>query len=106
MIFIFVPHCSRPNGLKTTNMAPAYLHATSVALHPALFSKSLLINLFGTYPLHLSFVQAFTLMTIDGEEKLDYFYFKRLLLQFYFSDDECSLGNFVTGKLAFENQQS
>ena len=42
-------------------------------------------------------------MTLNEEEKLDYFYFKKLLLQYYFSDDECSLGNFVTGKLDFED---
>jgi len=50
--------------------------------------------------------QAFTLMTLNDEEKLDYFYFKKLLLQYYFSDDECSLGNFVTGKLTFEDDPS
>ena len=45
-------------------------------------------------------------MTVNGEEKLDYYYFKRLLLQYYFSDDECSLGNFVTGKLSFEEEEA
>ena len=45
-------------------------------------------------------------MTLNDEEKLDYFYFKKLLLQYYFSDDECSLGNFVTGKLTFEDDPS
>ena len=37
MIFIFGPHCSCPNGLVTSNMAPAHPHATSVAVYPALF---------------------------------------------------------------------
>ena len=36
MIFIFGPHCSCPNGLVTSNMAPAHPHATSVAVYPAL----------------------------------------------------------------------
>ena len=38
MNFIFGSHCSCPNGLVTSNMAPAHPHATSVAVHPALFS--------------------------------------------------------------------
>ena len=38
MIFIFGPHCSCPNGLVTSNMAPAHPHATSVAVYPALFN--------------------------------------------------------------------
>ena len=38
MIFIFGPHCSCPNGLVTSNMAPAHLHATSTAVYPALFT--------------------------------------------------------------------
>ena len=37
MIFIFGPHCSCPNGLVTSNIAPARPHATSVAVYPALF---------------------------------------------------------------------
>ena len=37
MIFIFGPHCSYPNGLVTSNMAPAHPHATWVAVYPALF---------------------------------------------------------------------
>ena len=45
-------------------------------------------------------------MTLNDQEKLDYYYFKKLLLQFYFSDDECSLGNFVTGKLSFEDDEA
>lgn len=49
--------------------------------------------------------QAFILMTQNGELPLDYTYYKRLLLQFYFSDDNCSLGNFVTGKLDFERNE-
>ena len=35
--FILWPHCSCPNGLVTSNMAPAHPHATSVAMYPALF---------------------------------------------------------------------
>ena len=39
----FWPHCSCPNGLVTSNMAPAYPHATSVAVYPALFDRRLVI---------------------------------------------------------------
>ena len=39
MNFIFWPHCSCPNGLVTSNMAPAHPHATGVAVYPALFFK-------------------------------------------------------------------
>ena len=47
MIFIFWPHCSCPNGLVTSYMAPAHLHVTSVALYPALFiSKEVYISIF------------------------------------------------------------
>ena len=35
--FFFLPHCSFPNGLVTSNMAPAHPHATSGAMYPALF---------------------------------------------------------------------
>ena len=37
MILFFGPHCSCPNSLVTSNMAPAHPHATSVAVYPALF---------------------------------------------------------------------
>ena len=37
MILFLWPHCSCPNGLVTSNMAPAHPHATSVAVYPALF---------------------------------------------------------------------
>ena len=37
MFSIIGPHCSCPNGLVTSNMAPAHPHATSVAVYPALF---------------------------------------------------------------------
>ena len=37
MILSFRPHCSCPNGLVISNMAPAHPHATSVAVYPALF---------------------------------------------------------------------
>ena len=33
----FWPHCSCPNNLVTSIMAPAHPHATSVAVYPALF---------------------------------------------------------------------
>ena len=36
-ILFFWPHCSCPDGLVTSNMAPAHPHATSVAVYPALF---------------------------------------------------------------------
>ena len=44
--FILWPHCSCPNGLVTSNMAPAHPHATSVAVYPALlkFCQSALID--------------------------------------------------------------
>ena len=32
---ILLPHGSCPNGLVTSNMAPAHPHATSVAVYPA-----------------------------------------------------------------------
>ena len=37
MILFLWPHCSCPNGLVTSNMAPVHPHATSVAVYPALF---------------------------------------------------------------------
>ena len=38
LLFLFLwPHWSRPNGLVTLNTTPAYQHATSVAVYPALF---------------------------------------------------------------------
>ena len=36
MVLFLWPHCSCPNGLLTSNMAPAHPHATSVAVYPAL----------------------------------------------------------------------
>ena len=39
MILFLWPHCSCPNSLVTSNMAPAYPHATSVAVYPALFLR-------------------------------------------------------------------
>ena len=44
MIFIFGPYCFCPNGLVTSNMAPAHPHATSVAGYLALFF--LILNIF------------------------------------------------------------
>ena len=35
------PHCSYPNGQVTSNTAPAHLHATGVAVYPALFLTTL-----------------------------------------------------------------
>ena len=43
-VFIFWPHCSCPNGLATSNMAPAHPHATSVAVYPALFLPEVSLN--------------------------------------------------------------
>ena len=37
----FQPHCSCPNDEVTTNRAPAHLHATGVAVQPALFYKNI-----------------------------------------------------------------
>ena len=37
MFLFFLPHWSCPNGLVTSNTAPAPPHATSVAVYPALF---------------------------------------------------------------------
>ena len=37
MILFLWPHCSCPNGLVTSNMAPAHPHATLVDVYPALF---------------------------------------------------------------------
>ena len=37
MIFIFLAYGLCPNGLVTSNMAPAHSHATGVAVYPALF---------------------------------------------------------------------
>ena len=48
MIFIFGPYCSCPNGLVISNMAPAHPHATSVAVYPALFIKTLRLKLLKT----------------------------------------------------------
>lgn len=36
-IGILWPYCSYPNGLVTSNMAPAYPHGTRLALYPAEF---------------------------------------------------------------------
>ena len=43
MIFIFGPHYSIPNGLKTSNMVPAHPQATLVAVYPALFLTIFLV---------------------------------------------------------------
>ena len=40
MILLLWPPCSCPNGLVTSNMAPAHPHVTSVAVYPALFSSN------------------------------------------------------------------
>ena len=37
MILFLWPHCSCPNGLVTSNIAPAHPHVTLVAVYPALF---------------------------------------------------------------------
>ena len=42
--FILWPHCSCPNGLVTSNMAPAHPHATWVAVCPTLFFCSLVLK--------------------------------------------------------------
>ena len=45
IILFLWPHCSCPNGLVTSNMAPAHPQATSVAVFPALFKfKSHLLS--------------------------------------------------------------
>ena len=36
-ILFLCPYCSCPNGLVTSNMAPAHPHVTLVAVYPALF---------------------------------------------------------------------
>merc|ERR1711942_261650 len=66
MIFMFGPHCSCPNGLVTSNMAPAHPHATSVAVYPALFLPSLLscylsffLSFFLFFSSYLSFFLSF-----------------------------------------------
>ena len=38
MFFILWPHCTCPNALVTSQMAPAHTHAIGVAVYPALFS--------------------------------------------------------------------
>ena len=43
MILFFRPHCSCPNGLVTSNMAPAHPHATSVAVYQTLFDDWLIL---------------------------------------------------------------
>ena len=45
ILLFFGPHCSCLNELVTSNMALALLHATSVAVYPALFGCSLLSSL-------------------------------------------------------------
>ena len=47
MILLLWPPCSCPNSLVTSKMAPAHLHATSVAMYPALFSDNLLCQSVG-----------------------------------------------------------
>ena len=42
MIFIFGLLCPCPNGLVTSNIAPAHPHATSVAVYPVLFNNELM----------------------------------------------------------------
>ena len=37
LLFGLQPHCSCPNDQVTSNTAPAHLHATGVAVYPALF---------------------------------------------------------------------
>ena len=62
MIFNLWPHCSCPNGLVTSNTAPAYPHATWGAVYPALFwlvphkfPTHDMIALFISYPKPFSF---------------------------------------------------
>ena len=39
MIFIIGPHCSCPNGLVTSNMAPAHPHATSARVYGLVYKR-------------------------------------------------------------------
>ena len=64
--FILLPHCSCPNGLVTSNMAPAHPHATSVAVYPAL----LILN------------QCMLIFSISSEKSLNLFDFVLILDNF------------------------
>lgn len=47
--------------------------------------------------------QCFLIMTQNGEKKIDYDYFCQLAEEYFNSDDESALGNFITGRLDFRS---
>lgn len=47
--------------------------------------------------------QCFLIMTKNGTKTLDYDYFCELAEEYLTSDDECALGNFITGRLEFRS---
>ena len=49
MILFLWPHCSCPNGLVTSNMAPAHPNATSVAVYPAVLNSWIALFITSVY---------------------------------------------------------
>lgn len=47
--------------------------------------------------------QCFLMMTKNGEKQLDYEYFCQLAEEYFNSEDESALGNFITGNLSFQS---
>ncbi|XP_029846457.2 sarcoplasmic calcium-binding proteins I, III, and IV [Ixodes scapularis] len=47
--------------------------------------------------------QCFLIMTENETKKLDYDYFCQLAEEYFSSDDECALGNFISGRLDFKS---
>ena len=70
MIYIFGRHCSCPNGLVTSNMAPAHPHATSVAVDPALFYLHGPSKILAPGPYHLCSLYWPSLASADGRFSL------------------------------------
>ena len=55
MIFVLWPYCSCPNGLMTSNIAPAHPHTTGITVYPALFFDLLLFFFFLPFATHTAF---------------------------------------------------
>ena len=74
--FISLTHCTWPNGLVTSTMAPAHTHATSEAMYPALFFSFLfscieiLLSYFSSWLICNKYRTTFACLTISCQ-KLD-----------------------------------
>merc|ERR1712150_183859 len=46
---------------------------------------------------------AFTMFSQAGQKKVDFPYFRELALEYYLSDEPGALGNFINGKLTYDD---